>query len=214
MHVPAAYSMTHSDTLREFLAAHSFALLVCNGVTGSEPDKPHEPPFAGHLPLIVDPNDASCLIGHVARNNPLWKMADGTKVLAVFSGPHSYITPAWYGEKNVVPTWNYLTVHVTGTLRIVEDCESALKIVDHAVQYYEASSDQPWSFESTDADFREKLISGIVAFRIHIDSIQGAWKLSQHHPADRRRHTIEGLRTRATGDDLMIAALMESSGPC
>ncbi|MBL8813023.1 MAG: FMN-binding negative transcriptional regulator [Planctomycetaceae bacterium] len=211
MHVPAAYSMTDSDTLRKFLQAHSFALLICNGLAGSETN---EPPFAVHLPLIADPDDASCLIGHVARGNPLWKMADGKKVLAVFSGPHSYITPTWYGEQNVVPTWNYLTVHVTGTLRVVNDPVSAMEIVDHAVQYYEASSDQPWSLESTDQDFREKLISGIVAFRIHIESMQGAWKLSQHHSAERRRRTVEGLRERATGDDREIAALMEFHGPC
>lgn len=211
MHVPAAYSMTDSDTLKRFLQAYSFALLVGNGLSGSETN---EPPFAVHLPLIMDPSDATCLIGHVARGNPLWKMADGRKVLAVFSGPHSYITPTWYGEQNVVPTWNYLTVHVTGTLRVVNDPVSAMEIVDHAVQYYEASSDQPWSLESTDQDFREKLISGIVAFRIHIESLQGAWKLSQHHSAERRRRTVEGLRERATGDDREIAALMEFHGPC
>ncbi len=204
MHVPDAYSVTDTDRLHAFMKTHSFALLVSNDV------RPEAAPIATHLPILVETHDSKSvrLIGHVAKDNPQWKAAHGRQVLAVFSGPHAYVSAAWYGETNVVPTWNYLSVHVTGTLSVESDSHRVTEILKQSVEFYERSHQPPWSMESADSEYLQRLMAGIVAFSISIDAIQGCWKLNQHHPQSKRDGVIAGLHSRGHADDLAIANLM------
>ena len=204
MHVPDAYSVTDTDQLRAFMLAHSFALLVSTDV-GSD-----VAPIATHVPLLVEDEDGRPirLIGHIAKGNPQWKAADGRRVLAVFSGPHAYISPAWYGEKNVVPTWNYVAVHVTGTLFVERDADRVHQILKQSVEFYERDRSVPWSMEAADAAYLERLTAGIVGFSIRIEHLQGCWKLNQHHSQAKRDGVIAGLQSRGHADDLAIASLM------
>ena len=204
MHIPAAYAVTNPDRLHQFIREHSFAILV------SADDTHERPPIATHVPLLLKTDDDAPirLEGHVAKGNPQWKQADGRKVLAIFSGPHSYISAGWYGEQNVVPTWNYLAVHVSGRVQIEQDPERLLELVRDTVQVYEAGSLRPWSSDSVDIEYQRQLAHGIVGFSIEIEHIAGCWKLSQHHSESRRKGAIAGLQQRARGDDLEIARLM------
>lgn len=203
MHVPSRYDMSDRRTLLEFIRRYSFGLLV--GGSGET-----EAPMATHLPMLVEEREEHMVLtGHMARANPQWKEVDGRQVLAVFSGPHAYISPAWYGETNVVPTWNYMSVHVFGRFEVISDTDAALVHLGQAVDYFEASASEPWRLESTDPEFQRSLAVAIVAFSIRVDQIQGAWKLNQHHPESRRASTIAGLRRRSLGDDLEIADQME-----
>src|SRR4051812_36029868 len=101
MYVPTAFAETDPAKLHDFIEAHSFGLLV---------SAPGGVPVATHLPLLLERSTGphGCLVGHVARANPQWEGLDGKPVLAVFSGPHAYVSPAWYESENVVPTWNYV----------------------------------------------------------------------------------------------------------
>jgi transcriptional regulator len=99
MYVPTAFAETDEDKLHQFIETYSFGLLV--STHGGEP-------FATHLPFILDRHAGShgTLVGHMARANPHWHDLEGQMVLAIFSGPHAYISPTWYESENVVPTWN------------------------------------------------------------------------------------------------------------
>ena len=207
MYVPAAFSVTDPEQLHQFIRSHSFAVLVSPGESSDSP------PIASHLPLLLQINDdgTARLHGHMAKGNAQWRLADAQNVLAIFSGPHAHISAGWYGEQNVVPTWNYVAVHVTGTLRIERDPDRLLTLLEETVSIYEAGARPPWSLESVDPDFRQRMTVSIVGFSIEVESIQGCWKLNQHHSESRRAGAIAGLRTRAAGDDLEIANLMEAA---
>src|SRR5580658_7964071 len=127
MYVPAHFSQTDSTRLFDFMEQNSFGLLVSQ--LGGEP-------FATHLPLLLDrqAGPSGTLIGHVARANPHWQTTD-RNVLAIFSGPHAYISPSWYEADNVVPTWNYLAVHVYGRLEIEDDHAATVQIVRDYVAF-------------------------------------------------------------------------------
>lgn len=207
MYVPSPFAVHDSEQLHAFIRSHGFAILV------SLSDNVESPPLATHLPLLLQEtqNANVRLAGHVARGNSQWKLADGQKVLAIFSGPHAHISASWYGENNVVPTWNYVAVHVTGTLQIEEDPDRLLKLLNDTVSQYESAEPHSWNFQMTDANFRTRMLQGIVGFVIDIDTIQGCWKLSQHHSESRRSGAIAGLRQRAKNNDVTIADLMESA---
>src|SRR4051794_6236182 len=122
MYVPSWFARTDPAELFVFMESHSFALLVSTR-DGA--------PFGTHLPLLLDRTAGphGTLIGHMARANPQWRDLDGRPVLAVFGGPHAYISPSWYEAENVVPTWNYVAVHATGTFRLADDNDAVREIV-------------------------------------------------------------------------------------
>ena len=103
MYVPSHFAESDPATLHDFIERYSFGLLV------SQVDAV---PFATHLPFLLDRTAGphGMLIGHMARANPHWESLRDQTALAVFSGPHAYISPTWYAAANVVPTWNYTAV--------------------------------------------------------------------------------------------------------
>src|SRR6185437_12968441 len=136
-------------------------------------------PLASHLPLLLERN----------------------------AGPHGSFSPSWYEAERVVPTWNYAAVHVYGTFEAVHDAPALLGIVRSYVEFYERGAPRPWTFAERD-DFIEKLTQNIVGFRIPIERIEGKWKLSQNHPADRRQKVIAALEGQGDENSRAIAALM------
>ncbi|MGA2256865.1 MAG: FMN-binding negative transcriptional regulator [Thermoguttaceae bacterium] len=199
MYIPSSFSVTDRTRLFDFIEQHNFGLVV------SQLD--HEP-FAAHLPLLLDRQTGpfGTLIGHMARANPQWQAADHN-VLVVFSGPHAYISPSWYEAENVVPTWNYVAVHVYGTFHLVEQGETTLKILRDLVLLHEKSMPEPWGFQDGD-EFINRLAQSIVAFRVEISRIEGKWKLSQNHPRQRREKVIDALAQQPDENSQAIAALM------
>src|SRR5262249_16798459 len=140
MYIPAAFDESDQAKLFDFIEQNSFGLLV------SQVD--HKP-FATHLPFLLDPScgPQGALIGHLARANPQWREADGQLVLAVFSGPHAYVSPSWYEAENVVPTWNYVAVHVYGTFCVLHEPDSLATILRDFVARYEGALPRPWKFD-------------------------------------------------------------------
>lgn len=200
MYIPAAFAEGDLARLHDFIETNSFGLVV------SEADGE---PFASHLPLLLERQSGphGCLIGHMARANPQWRQAQDQRVLAVFSGPHAYISPTWYEAENVVPTWNYVAVHAVGTMQIIEDSAVILRIVREFVAHYERSMPNPWSMER-DGDYLERLTRQIVGFRIEIARLEGKWKLNQNQPQERRQRVAMALRKQPDENSQAIAAMM------
>jgi len=201
MYIPSSFAESDPDKLCEFIERHSFATLVSHSSTGL---------MATHMPLLLDRSQAGPqrLVGHLARANPHGEQADGQRVLAIFHGPHAYISPSWYEAVNVVPTWNYVAVHVDGVLRLVHDRVRLMEIVRRYVETYESTLALPWSLEHNEGAFVERLLDAIVGFTIEIDSVEGKWKLSQNHDRQRRERVIRALHSAGDENRLRIADLM------
>jgi transcriptional regulator len=200
MYVPSAFQQTDRAKLHEFIEANSFGLLVST----------HEGrPFAAHLPFLLerDAGPHGRLVGHVARANPQWRDLAGQEVLAIFSGPHAYVSPTWYEAENVVPTWNYVAVHAYGRCELVEDPEELTPILKAYVATYERSMPNPWTLD-TAGDYFRKMVRAVVGFRLEINRLEGKWKLNQNHPQERREKVVRVLERSADPDAREIARLM------
>src|ERR1041384_4098793 len=131
MYIPSKFKIEDTTKLARFIRENSFATLItqADGV-----------PFASHLPILFEPNSppAGKLLGHMARANPQWKhFADGREILAVFHGPHAYISPRWYKTSPQVPTWNYTVVHAYGKPRLIDNDSELENLLDRTIRFYE-----------------------------------------------------------------------------
>jgi transcriptional regulator len=202
MYIPAAFAETDLAKLDDFIELNSFGLLVSQ-VEGL--------PFATHLPFLLERTTGphGTLLGHMARANPQWREAGGQTGLAIFSGPHAYISPTWYEAEQVVPTWNYTAVHAYGRLQIVEDEGALLEIVERSVRVYENAMPRPWSFDGSSA-FVKRMLAQIVGFRIEVQKIEGKWKLNQNQPVERRQKVVRALQQRGDENAQAIATVMRA----
>jgi transcriptional regulator len=151
------------------------------------------------------------MIGHMARRNPhAMAMEIGQAVLAVFNGPHTYISPRWYIEKPTVPTWNYVSARVRGILEPIDDDATQLAILRQTIDAMESFWADPWTLEDAPDGKVEQLLPMIRSFRIQVKSIDGTTKLSQTHPIGDRKRIVAGLTSDMAdnGDAVAIAALM------
>ncbi|RIW38295.1 FMN-binding negative transcriptional regulator [Bacillus salacetis] len=199
MFIPKDFKVEDQQRLLQFIENNSFGILFSHDEDG---------PHATHLPFILKNADTPELIGHMAKANPQWNNIDGKKVLAVFSGPHSYISASWYKEKKNVPTWNYIAVHVKGTIEIFTEEEELMSILQQSVDFYEKGFETPWEMEN-EPETVSRLLNGIVGFRIKIDSIEGKWKLNQNKSTENKEEVIKNLRKQDIYDSHQIASLME-----
>ncbi|HEX4148339.1 MAG TPA: FMN-binding negative transcriptional regulator [Pirellulales bacterium] len=199
MYIPAHFRESDQIKLFGLIEQNSFGLLI---------SQLNDELFASHLPLLVDRQSGphGTLIGHMARANPHWQMED-PNVLVVFSGPHAYISPSWYKAENVVPTWNYVAIHVYGTFQAVEDHPETVQIVRNYVTFYEKAMPSPWTVQEGD-EFIEKLTRSVVGFRVEISRIEGKWKLNQNHSRERQEKVAEQLSLRRDENSQAIANLM------
>jgi transcriptional regulator len=204
MYIPKGFEVEDLPTLHDFMERHSFATLF-GTLDGT--------PFATHLPLLVDrdrgPNGT--IVGHVARANPHGRAFDGkTPSLAIFTGPHAYVSPSWYNRLSVVPTWLYTAVHAYGTPRAVEDQGAVQALLERMVKIYESGFERPWQLSSQPASYLDTMRRGVIAFDMPIERIEGKYKLNQIKSEADRRGTIAGLQS--TGDPMSheVAELMLS----
>ena len=168
-----------------------------------------------HLPVLVDHDQGRvCMIrAHVTKANEHWRSLDDQPATLVFTGPHCYISAGWYRDRKVVPTWNYVAVHLHGTARLVTGASETRRMVEDFVAHYEAGGAEPWTIPTDEAEFMDGLVGAIVAFTIDVERVEASWKLNQHHPRDRRTRTIAELRRSGRPYEAAIADLMERSTP-
>lgn len=207
MYLPDEFRLDDPDAIRSAMTANPFASLASNGP---------EAPDITHLPLMAkDEGGELVLYGHFARANPHWKVFDGkTPALAVFCGPHGYISPGWYVTKQetgkVVPTWNYVIIHARGIPQRLDPGAQARGAIDLLTDTMEQPRAQPWHTADAPERYMEGMMRGIVAFRMVVTDLTAKAKLSQNKPAADITGAADGLEAGQEGE---LAGLMRAANP-
>jgi transcriptional regulator len=206
MYVPAHFAVDEA-AVHELLARHGAADLVTLTDEGLVATML---PFAYVPPGAPGGGEHGSLHGHVARNNPQWKLPARGEALAIVRGPDAYISPNFYASKaehgRVVPTWNYVTAHVHGELIVHDDAQWTESVVRRLTAKHEASSARPWSVDDAPRAFIEGQLRAIVGLELLITRVEAKAKLSQNRPEQDVPGIIAGLRERG---DTRSADLVE-----
>jgi len=200
MHLPAAFSETDLAALDGLVARDNFVTLITTR---------GEVPTVSHLPVLYcRAGNRIELRGHWARPNPQARHEGAA--LAVVHGPHAYVSPNWYPDKEAnarVPTWNYAVAHLHGQLTTFVDTDALADLVAELSAQHEAAIGSDWQFEPQRADHRDQL-RGIVGFRFVVDRAAMTFKFNQNHPRANRLAVAERLEALSTERNHEVAALM------
>ena len=202
MYIPKYYEEKDWEEIENLIREFGFATLV------SEKDAI---PVATHIPLELCKNTTGdwILVGHGSRaNQQLKSFENGKDVLAIFMGPHAYVSPSWYNHKNV-PTWNYMAVHVYGKVRIMEGEELKTGLRDMMAKYENLHAEHPLKMDEIPEQILQKDFNGLIAFEIKIERFEANSKLSQNRDAESYQSVIDHLKNSEAYDSKTIAEEME-----
>ncbi len=200
MYAPSYFRETDLTELDRLVACNPFATLITlrDGT-----------PVATHLPVLYARAGGQVVFrGHWARPNPQWH--DASQALLIVHGPHAYVSPTWYPDKEAaarVPTWNYAAAHITGALEIIDDLQALAGIVSALSDQHETLNGSDWRFEPERADHRVQL-KGIVGFRLEASRIELKFKLNQNHPVANRHAVADALAKKPDDASRAVADLM------
>ncbi len=197
MYLRPAFVETDIDKIEALVRAHHFGVLVTQGANGMD---------ASHIPFAVQRDgDTLVLLGHLAKPNKQCAQFTGGEALAIFSGPHAYIAPSWYKTQPSVPTWDYVAVHVHGTLEPMDDHTDMLDLL---------AAEDPGQFDvrTLTERYRDAMFAGIRSFRLVATRIEAQWKMSQNRSVDDRLGVIAALRAQGQDDVATIIADMLPEG--
>jgi len=204
MYIPEIYRELDQDTIEQFIRSNDFATLI--SLDG-------ERSVASHLMLEFQhgEGDTAFINGHMARANTQWCTFDSAQeVLAIFLGPHTYISPRWYDHVNV-PTWDYQSVHVYGKPRIISDPAELQAMLARLVDRHEANSGATPSYllEALPEDFVEREMKAIVGFQLQVTHIEANFKLSQNRNEHDYDNIISELNSRSDDNSRAVAQAMQ-----
>ncbi len=202
MYTPAFSAVGDETEARALVAAARSGWLVTTGADGF--------PVATLLPILWE---GSSILAHMARANPQWRdLAGGAPALVIASGPEAYVSPSWYPSKaehgRVVPTWNYLAVHLTGTVQVHDDPEWVRALVTRLTAHHEAGRPEPWQVADAPPDFIDAQLRAIVGIELLVARVEAKAKLSQNRLEPDRLGVIAGLRGEAHPDAPAVVAAM------
>lgn len=203
VYIPRPFAPREPAQVARLVAEHPFATLVTAG--GAEAQ-------LSHVPLQFDSADGphGTLLGHMARANPHWRHFGEGPSVAIFHGPHAYVSPSWYAEPAAaVPTWNYCVAHLHGTAELMDTDRDKRALLDAMVQRYEAARAQPWRLQ-LEGRALDALLGAIVGFRLRIERVEAKFKLSQNRSVEDRERVIDRLRAEGYADANATAAWMEA----
>jgi transcriptional regulator len=203
LYVPEHFASRDRATIARLVHDHPFATLIT----------PHSPePLVTHLPLlhVADREPHGTLCGHFARANPHAQVAAGAAVIAIFHGPHAYVSPSWYAEpSSAVPTWNYAVAHAHGTIEFAHDAAATRAVLDLMIHRFEAGRDTPWKL-GLDPERLAAMVGAIVGFRIKVKRFDAKLKLSQNRTPEDRRRVAAGLDGEPYADAAATASWMRA----
>jgi transcriptional regulator len=197
MYTPRAFKEERPEVLRAAIEHINLATLVTVDARIR----------ASHIPMMLDasPGQPLTLIGHLARANDQWKNSDG-HALAVFLGPHHYISPSWYPSKvdtgMVVPTWNYIAIHAQGEITFFDDEARLRDLLERLTSKHESGRKTPWQITDAPADYIARQMRAIVGFSLRVTSLEGQWKLSQNKDQADYGGVMRGLEDDGAHDIL------------
>ena len=210
MYNPPHFREERTEVLHQMMREHNFAAVITVGSEGL---------LATHIPLLLNPEPApfGTLRGHVARANPQWRDSlPDIPALVLFQGPAAYITPGWYATKQehgrVVPTYNYIIVHASGPLHIVDSPAQLHKWVRDLTDFHEADFPAPWQIDDAPEDFLQGQLKGIVGIEIPITRLEGKWKVSQNRSDADRTGVAAGLRAAGTPEQQAMTIETDARG--
>jgi transcriptional regulator len=209
MYQPPAFREDRIEVQHQLIRAHPLALLITAGPTGL---------LANLFPFLLDSEgtDKGTLRLHIARANPQWRELESVEeCLVVFCGPQDYVTPSWYETKRetgkVVPTWNYVMVHVWGRPRVIHDDVWLRRQIEDLTDSRERLRAAPWKVDDAPPDFIAAQMRAIIGVEIPISRTEGKWKMSQNRPAADRAGVVAGFREAGAAGEA-IAAIVEERG--
>lgn len=194
MYAPKQFREERPDVLIAAMRSIQFGTIVVPFDSGVE---------AVHLPMLVrESADGVALEGHVAIGNPIWKVAaKGAGGLAIFQGPQAYVHPGWLETKRVtgraVPTWNYVAIHTRGRLSVERDPAWLREHVTDLTRVNEAGRVEPWAVSDAPDNYIDAMLQAIVGIRLEVGTMEGVWKMMQHHPEANRLGVIAGLSSKS-----------------
>ena len=196
MYIPKVYRQEDREEILAFLQQNDFpALVTYDGIQ----------PVATHLPVeVVERKEGLTIYGHLSRANPQWKAFAGQEALLIFQGPHTFISARWYNHVNV-PTWNYMILHVYGTVREVSGDE-LYALLSRLVRKHESNSS--YRLEGLPQAFVENEIKGVVGVAVDVTRLEAAYKLSQNRNDEDRGNVIRELEKRDDRNSHAIAQAM------
>ena len=215
MYIPPAFAESDLRVMLEFVEAHPLGALIT-----AAPDAAGVPRLlATHLPLLLDRTRGphGVLQGHVARANPHAGAAAAGEALVIFAGPDAYVHPGWYPSKRehgrVVPTWNYVAVHATGPLRVIDEPAWLLAHLAALTARHEAGRAHPWSLDDSPPGFVERIVHDTVGVEVEVARLEGKWKMSQNRPAPDIDGVVAGLAAAPDLGERAVAALVDARRP-
>jgi transcriptional regulator len=200
MYIPKNFKVTNVNEIWDFIQENSFGTIVT-----TEQGKP----IATHLPLgFMKKGNDYYLTGHIAVGNPQWKTFETCEdVLVMFQGPHAYISSSWYSHENV-PTWNYQAIHLYGKASILEKDE-LIEELTRMLEKYEQNREKPVLWDKLSPELLESQLKGIVGFKIKVEEIQAAYKLSQNRNETDYNNIIDKLQNEENPNSQQMAEVME-----
>jgi transcriptional regulator len=189
------------EVVKQFIREHPFAFL-----TGSNEE--HKP-VATQIPVFIDEKEGKIfLTGHMMKSTDHHKaFLFNSNVLAVFTGPNTYVSASWYENKLSGSTWNYMSVHAKGVLKFLD--ETALReVLKRTTNHFENNPHSGANFEDLPKEYVDKMVKAIVAFEIEVKEIDHVFKLSQNRDEKSYDNIMVQLRSRGN-DAKAIAELME-----
>lgn len=195
MYIPKNMEMSEDDAIKTFISDYGFGVLVSDDLT------------ATHLPFIYESEEGTLgsLYGHFGRANAHWQVSENQRVMVIFNGPHSYISPTWYGTKPAVPTWNYAAVHCYGVLELLSEQENEKAMNQLIAKYEPELLNAP---ETMPEDYQSKLRQAVVGFKIVVDDIHAKEKLGQHRKIEDQKGVFSALSEGFHPDGVALSAYM------
>jgi transcriptional regulator len=204
MYRPKPYRNDDREDALAFVRLYPFAAVVSCGA---------ERPLVTHVPLLVDSSQEDlCLLGHFAKANDHWRSLQGqAPVVAIFSGPNSYVSASFYRANDDVPTWNYQAVHARGTVELVRDGKPLRQLLERTVAHFEARNGTGWTTSDIMPQRLDGFMRQVVGFRIWVANLEAAAKLSQDKDEADQRNVAMQLMLSGGSSEHAVAAAMQKS---
>ena len=203
MHPNPAFRTAATEANLTFARSRGFGMLTLNGPDG---------PIAAHIPFLISA-DGTMIDLHLARSNAIARSTLPAKALIAVSGPDAYISPDWYGVPDQVPTWNYVAVHLRGTLRELP-VETLREHTDALSARFEADllPKKPWNSAKMAEGVMDRMMRMITPFRMDIEAVDGTWKLNQNKEPAVRLAAAKALAAQPSeGAAQALAGLMRTA---
>jgi transcriptional regulator len=207
MFVPALYRCADAALERAVIDENPLALLATNGPTR---------PFVTHIPAIVDPNLRTAdltggrLLCHLNRANPHWRsLRDGQSAVLTFDGPGDYVSPVCYPAGPTAPTWDFVSVEVTGRISVLTDPDAVLAVVRSTAEALEGRFGGGWHTDGSQDHFR-RILPGVGAFELVVDGVSSMFKLSQEKHQEIQENVIRRFERGDRGRSRDLAGAMRA----